>query len=266
MKRIQIKSIKNWKHQQGMTLIELLVAGVISLIAVSGMVAVMATTLGTTTQTIEMTRLTQDMRTSMQLITRELRRANYHSAFLSCYGNAACLVDNSLDTKIMPVTFGTNVTAGDCISFWYERPDTGPERTLTGRDKDDKPVPFEYLAAFRREQSDAGVGRLQMMTTRTTALANCTADAGWIDITDPEIIDVLTFVVDQDPNFPSIVEEINAALDTQTISKVRLRMTAKQTADASVPAWVQSQGAGGATRELTEFIKVRNHVVTLAAP
>jgi Tfp pilus assembly protein PilW len=257
MKRIQNKPIQSWKHQKGMTLIELLVAGVISLIAVSGMVAVMATTLGTTTQTIEMTRLTQDMRTSMQLITRELRRANYHPEFLKCYGNVACLSENALDTRILPVAVGTNVTAGDCVSFWYDRPDTDTDtdtvRTLVND--------LEYIAAFRREVSDAGVGRIQMMTRKTSALANCTADTDWVDITDPEIIDVLSFVVDQDPSFPSIVENMNTAGDTQSISKLRLTMNAKQTVDASVPIWVQNQPG---TRSLTEFVKVRNHVVTPA--
>ncbi len=254
MKRIQNKPIQSWKHQKGMTLIELLVAGVISLIAVSGMVAVMATTLGTTTQTIEMTRLTQDMRTSMQLITRELRRANYHPEFLKCYGNVSCLIDNALDTRILPVAVGTNVTAGDCVSFWYDRPDTdGTVRTLVNN--------LEYIAAFRREQSNAGVGRIQMMTRKTSALANCTADADWVDITNPEVIDVLSFVVDQDPSFPSIVENMNAAGDTQSISKFRLTMTAKQAVDASVPIWVQNQLG---TRSLTDFVKVRNHVVTPA--
>ena len=52
----------NRQRQKGVTLIELLVAGVISLIAASGMVLVMASTLGTSSQTIQMARLTQEMR------------------------------------------------------------------------------------------------------------------------------------------------------------------------------------------------------------
>jgi len=46
MKMSHTKPIKALKLQKGMTLIELLVAGVVSLIAVSGMVLVMASTLG----------------------------------------------------------------------------------------------------------------------------------------------------------------------------------------------------------------------------
>ena len=97
MKMTRSMPIRSLKLQKGMTLIELLVAGVISLIAVSGMVLVMASTLGTATQTIEMTRLTHDMRTAMQIMTRELRRANYHPNWIACYGDTGCRKAISVD-------------------------------------------------------------------------------------------------------------------------------------------------------------------------
>ena len=59
-----------------MTLMEMLVAGMISLIALSAMVIVMANTLGTGSQTIQMARVSNEMRAAMQIMTRELRRAN----------------------------------------------------------------------------------------------------------------------------------------------------------------------------------------------
>ncbi len=91
MKTISKKQMKTWKRQGGMTLIELLVAGVISLIAATGMIIVMANTLGTGSKTIQMAKVTQEMRTAMQIMSRELRRANYHSTFMACYGNVDCL-------------------------------------------------------------------------------------------------------------------------------------------------------------------------------
>ena len=80
-----------WKRQKGMTLMELLVAGFISIIVSSGMVILMASTLGTGTQTIKMTKLSSEMRSAMQIMTRELRRANYHSTFFRCFGDQGCL-------------------------------------------------------------------------------------------------------------------------------------------------------------------------------
>ena len=76
-----------WHRQKGMTLMELLVAGFISIIVSSGMVILMASTLGTGTQTIKMTQLSEEMRSAMQIMTRELRRANYHSTYNLCFGN-----------------------------------------------------------------------------------------------------------------------------------------------------------------------------------
>jgi len=256
MKRKRIKQLKGLKHQQGVTLIELLIAGVISLIAVSGMILVMATTLGSTTQTIEMTRLTQEMRTGMQIMTRELRRANYHADFLQCYGNTECLGVGTLNVEgwIKPVTImdNTNAPGGttDCFWIWYDRPNA-------------LALASEYVAAFRRATTSDGVGMLQMTTTADEESDfNCSTVANWVDITDPNIIDVLSFTVDECVlNAESIRETVNTAGHGQYVGKIGLNITAKLTVDPSVVAWIQSQNGAGATRELDEFIKVRNNVV-----
>lgn len=257
MKTTRSRHIYGRKHQMGVTLIELLVAGVISLIAVSGMILVMATTLGTSTQTIEMVKLSQEMRTAMQIMTRELRRANYHPGFIGCYGNTGCLADMGIESQIAEISIGDSVADGDndCLWFWYDRPQTvgAPQIAVDG----------ESVAAFRRAVSGE-VGRIQMTTTRTTA-ASCTLSADWVDITDPNIIDVLSFtVINDDAAFPSITETINAVGDTQSVEKIGLTITAKLTADSSVPTWVQNLNSGGATRDLNAFVRVRNNVVTPA--
>jgi prepilin-type N-terminal cleavage/methylation domain-containing protein len=97
------KHRKGWKQQRGMTLIELMVAMVISLIASTAMILLMANTVGSSTQTIQMTRLTQEMRTAMQLITRDLRRANYHSNSANCFSDLNC-GDAAKITAIIPTT------------------------------------------------------------------------------------------------------------------------------------------------------------------
>lgn len=257
MKMSRTMPIRSLKLQKGMTLIELLVAGLISLIAVSGMVLVMASTLGTTTQTIEMTRLTHDMRTAMQIMTRELRRANYHSGWIECYGNPGCRTTLAIDSYIDSIQIGTSEDAGDCIWFWYDRPQLCPTTTCTPAQfaAAQDPVTEEPVAAFRRAVTD-GVGRLQMTTLRETA-ADCDDSADWVDITDPNVIDVESFAV---TNTDSILEDINAAGATLLTEKIGLTITAKLTGDASVPAWIQNNA--NATRQLTEFIKVRNNFTT----
>jgi len=244
-----------------MTLIELLVAGVVSLIAVSGMVLVMASTLGTTTQTIEMTRLTHDMRTAMQIMTRELRRANYHPNWIACYGNTGCRADLGITNQIDRIQIGDSVDTNDCLWFWYDRPQLCPTSSCTAAEflAAQTAVTGESVAAFRRAVTGT-VGRLQMTTTRTTAAA-CSSSSDWVDITDPNIIDVITFTVtNADPDLPSISEAINSAGDTQNVEKISLAITARLTADPSVPAWIQ--GNTGAERTMDEFVTVRNNITT----
>jgi Tfp pilus assembly protein PilW len=254
MKMTRKMPIKSPKLQRGMTLIELLVAGIVSLIAVSGMVLVMASTLGTSTQTIEMSRLNHEMRTAMQIMTRELRRANYHAGWIACYGNTDCRTDLGITDEIDAIQIGTSVTAGDCIWFWYDRPQICPTSTCTVAQlaAAQTAVTAETVSAFRRAVTD-GVGRLQMTTTRVTA-ASCGSSADWVDITDPNVMDVLEFTA---VNNESIVETINSAGVTLTTEKIGLTLTAKLTADASVPTWIKNNA--NATRQLNEFVKVRNN-------
>jgi len=275
MKMTRIIPMRSLKLQKGMTLVELLVAGTISLIAVSGMVLVMASTLGTTTQTIEMTHLTHDMRTAMQIMTRELRRANYHPTWLACYGNMGCRTELGITTQVNSINigntgFGTDPGSGtdDCVWFWYDRPQICPTASCDAAAllAAQTPIAGESVSAFRRAET-AGVGRLQMTTTRTVA-ASCSLSADWVDITDPNIIDVLAFFVTDadvlspvDLRLPSIEEDIGTAGAKQFVEKIGLRIRARLTFDPSVPAWIRGDNA---TRTMDEFIRVRNNITTAA--
>jgi len=253
--------------QKGVTLIELLVAGVISLIAASGMVLVMASTLGTGSQTIQMARLTQEMRTGMQIMSRELKRANYHSTYLSCYGKVDCLVTLGLTNEVGTIGITDNGDS-DCFWFWYDRLQScsspSPPCTPAQLEADQEPVTDEPVAAFRRTVVDGTtIGKLQMTTEVEDS--DCAADEDdedWVDITDPNIIDVLTFNVS---DAASYIEIFNADNDFQSVEKIALSMTAKLTVDPSVRSWIQTNT--NASRELTEFVSVRNNItIKFVAP
>jgi hypothetical protein len=244
-----------------MTLMELLIAAAISIIASSGMLMLMAYTLSTGTQTIQMSRLTQDMRTTMQIITRELRRANYHSGYIACYGFLGCLGSGTggldIDDKISPIQFGISEVADDCLWFWYHRPD----ETL-----DTSPV-----AAFRRVIDpgfgDGTIGIIQMIAAvdplnEQYSTPDCGvnySDVDWVDITDPRVIDIVSFNISDNA---SIVEAITTAGDTQSIERIVLTMTARLSSENVVPTWIQANA--NATREIQEFITVRNYTTTAA--
>lgn len=234
--------------QQGVTLMEMLVGMVVGLIAVVGMVLVMANTLGTGNQTIQMTRVTQEMRAGMQIISRELRRANYHADFLACYDNVNCRSTLGIDSKVKEIGITDNGNS-DCFWFWYDRPQSGTQTAITA----------ETVAAFRRDTNASGIGSLQMTTT-TTSAPNCGNDSGWVDITDPDVIDVLSFNV-SDAN--SFNEQINDDGATQTVERITLSLTARLRQGDHVPTWLQATARE--TKTLEHYIVVRNNI-TAPAP
>lgn len=230
------------RHRQlGLSLMEMLVAAAISVVVATSMVILMANTLGTGTRTIEATRLGQEVRSAMQVMSRELRRANYHGNFMRCFGNVACR--NSLEggapgTSAANWVNTINITdAGnsDCIWFWYDRDSDG---TINS----DDPV-----SAFRRG-TVGGVGTLQMSTT-VTAAPGCNTATGWVDISDPQVIDVIAFNADDSTSF---TDTLNSAGATQGVEKIELSITARLVSDNTVQ------------RTIVDHVKVRNDVLTPA--
>ena len=69
-------NIRRLKWQKGASLMEVLVAMSISLVVTASMVALMANSLGSTARIIKMTKLTDDMRIALQMMTRDVRRSS----------------------------------------------------------------------------------------------------------------------------------------------------------------------------------------------
>lgn len=218
--------------QSGVTLIELMIAMSISLVVSLAMVTLMANTLGTSTRTIGMAKLSAELRAAMQIMSRDVRRANYHANFAKCFGNLDCRVtldDNDGDASayIKSIT----VQNGNCFFYWFDRDSDGD---IT--DDDD-------VGAFRRAVVD-GVGVIQMTTTRNTA-PSCTAGNYWSAITDPKLIDVTAFQVNNALSYTDTITGDNA---TQTIDKINMSITAELIVDASI------------TRTIRNLIRVRNDI------
>jgi type II secretory pathway pseudopilin PulG len=250
-----------WKRQKGMTLMELLVAGFISIIVSSGMVILMASTLGTGTQTIKMTQLSGELRAAMQIMTRELRRSSYHSTFTTCFGDLDCLSTLGIDTEVSEI----NINAGgDCFWFWYDRPQRCPTSTCTIDQlaAAQTAIDAETVAAFRRMVNDDGTGIIQMAVTTDTSIScgDDLTDSDWADITNSNLIDVEAFNVDDAvTGFESYLLTINGS---QSIERIGITMTGRLLAsDASLPTWMQD----GSVLPLTirDFIRVRNDIPSL---
>ena len=78
------------QYQAGASLMEVLIAMSISLVVTAAMIAMMANSLGTTARIVKMTKLADDLRVTMQMMTRDVRRSSYNARSMFCYGNPDC--------------------------------------------------------------------------------------------------------------------------------------------------------------------------------
>lgn len=232
-------------RQRGMTLMELLVAGVISIVASASMLGLMANTLGTGTKTIKMTRLSQEMRSAMQIMTRELRRANYHGTYAACFGDDDCVGTLGISGAVKNISIQGG-SGGSCFWFWYDRPQNGGTEVA---------VTSEQVAAFRRVTNGNGVGSIEMSVIGT-GTPNCSiASTAWQPITDPDVYDITAFAVTNTDSFTSTITSAGA---TMAVERIGISMTGSLVDDASIPAWMA--GSDVPSVELQDFIRVRNDI------
>ena len=110
-----------WAKQSGTSLMEVLVAMSISLVVSASMLALMSNSLANTTRIIQMTKLTDDLRIALLLMSRDLRRTSYSAEAVYCFGNPDCGTDGSVS---LPGDVTIN-DSNDCITFLLDRDHDG---------------------------------------------------------------------------------------------------------------------------------------------
>lgn len=219
------------KRPAGFTLIEMLIAIAIGLVTVLAMAQLMSNTLGTSTRTVKMTSLTQQLRSSLQLMSRDVRRASYSSDAILCYANIDCYSDGSLS---LPGDIQFNADA-NCFTFQHDRNHDGSATN-------------DGAGAFRLIQSN-GVGVLEMWTGN--AAVDCASDSNdWLAITDPDIVNVYLFEVNDDASYSEVIDVDGGGSDIlQKVRKVRMRLGGRLVFDPQI------------LRIIEETIRVRNDLV-----
>lgn len=163
------------RRQHGVGLVELLISAAIGLFLLAGLTDFLGRSLTSSGRNFQDARLTQDLNTAMELMTRELRRAGYSSA---AQGPAA-----AAQAPANPFTQETVVGAGDgginlatdgCVLYAYDAPAT-ENGTLDGAER----------LGFRLQ-----AGTVQAGTSATTCAAGT-----WQAVTDPALSEIteLTF-------------------------------------------------------------------------
>lgn len=227
----------NARRQAGFTLIELLVSLAVSLIAVSGMLLVMSNTVGSTAQVIEATRTSSELRTALQLISREVRRANFNENFIRCIGvgdqNCAFVSDE----------LAFDATAGSaCMTYGYRR--------------------YDYAAGSWPADDtirERGALRLNSGTLELNADGDCDTVGGWERVSDPNVVRITEFnIVDAEgDNLLSHEQTVSANL-SQRVRKFRVRLSGYSCRLGDVAT---CPAANRVVRQVETTVRVRNDLI-----
>lgn len=225
------KGISNFNHVHGFSLVELLVSTTLSILVSTTMLLLAMSTLNTTGRIIKMTRLTDDLRITMQMMSRDVRRSNYTENSVHCFANPDCATDGSITAAGDLIVNDT----GDCLVFHLERSDSGGGSPLSS-------------GGFRRVLSN-GVGVIQMWTGSGLADCESSNNPAWVNVTDPDHLSITNFQIDDGLSYSEVVYDDGSGNQfSQRVRKLRMSIGGELVVDANV------------RREIRDVIKLRNNL------
>ena len=225
---------------RGFTIIELMISMVIMLIVAVATVQIAANVFQSNTQSIHMIQLSQEMRSTIQLISRDIRRAGYN--------------DDALAGFLSTQAIGSGVTMGsvnpygdiDCLQVQYDELD-GSARNTVYRARSyaisNGVVSSEVSAVFDSSE----VGAISAHFSDTTTCASSLTDSGWINISDPLLTDVagLGFILND--QLTDIAENMSNGNTIQVgVEEVNITISASLRSNNAV------------TRSITNEVQIRN--------
>ena len=148
------------------SLIELMIALTAGIIIIGAVSMFTVATMRSYSENILSTLLTQELRTSMNLVVRELRRAGHDSTSVT-----RVLTDGTAST------FGNLEVETECIVYEYDRQVSGAGPDAT---------------EMRGLRWNTTTDTLQI--NATSASIDCAANDGWEDITNPQTVRITNFV------------------------------------------------------------------------
>jgi prepilin-type N-terminal cleavage/methylation domain-containing protein len=222
--------MKSKTRQPGFSLIELMIALVAGLIVVGALLTFTVASVRANAQTVQATRLTQDLRTTMSLLVRELRRAGHDRTAESRVGTS---------TNSSRFTGLTVSPDGDCVVLAYSRLDHSDATPRAGE-----------WRAFRRVEI-GGVGVVQANFQSNPPV--CGSNDGWVEVTNPRQVNITALNFDATAS-NSIIAGLPVGIDSIGIRQVALTLSASLVSDPVV------------VRTVTEAVRVRADEVVFTPP
>jgi len=207
----------------GFSLVELMIAMAMMLMVTMVTVKIEANVFRTNTESIRMIQLSQEMRSAIQLVTRDIRRSGYNDDSLA----------NFLSTR--PISSGVTMgpldanSVANCLQIRYE--------DLDGNTKN---------VVYRLRIINA-VGRVSANFGADTTCDTAVADAAWVDISDPIQTHVLALEFVMEDHLTDITENPSTGNTIQVgVEQISITINARLRTNTSV------------SRSITNEVKLRN--------
>lgn len=211
-------------RQTGFSLIELMISIVVGLIVIVGVLGVFGSAIKSHSDNLRMTRLNQELRTVMNMMVRDIRRAGFNGDAQLALGPTAG------NTNLFSDPAGTNLnltpgTPASCVTFAYDSNGNGILEIGAGTTPDER---YGY-------RLDAVADAVEMRQLG----AACSATSNWVNITDENTIEIvalganpaLQFTV---TNTPVDIDGSGTTTSTMTIRNVGIILSGRLKSDPSV--------------------------------
>jgi Tfp pilus assembly protein PilW len=231
--------IRSLPKQGGFSLAELMIALVAGLVVSGAVLSFFLSSMKSNGEFVQSTRLTQELRNSLNLITQDLERAGYDQDSLSYLASGGATPFTKIKLEV----------ANSCVIYAYDRAGAGigtlelsngevrAFRRATGQNQDGRTVGvIEYAVS-------AGTNR----PTCTAAGADytkyppaCNATTGWCPLSDPSVLDITTLT------FTDNRSDVGVAPNRVQLRRIGVDLTG------------QIAGTTGATRNMVASVRVRS--------
>ncbi|WP_432696816.1 PilW family protein [Marinobacterium sp. YM272] len=213
------------KKQSGFSLIELMIALLLGLIVTGIAISMYVSTLGITRQTVTTMRLNQELRTTMDMMVRDIRRSGYWAAASLAGSPYEDAVAGGLPVNLFDdftATAPTTASAATCVVLAYDYDGLGASD-------------INKLIGYRLKDDAVEV---LWKTSVITSGADCTGVSNWQNLTD-ENSTVITGLVFEP--LPSAASFASAAARS-----IKITLTGQSATDARL------------VKQLVEEVRVRN--------
>ena len=224
------------RKNNGFSTMELMVSMTIGLVVTAAMVALMSNSMQNTSRIVKMNKLSEELRNTMMLMSRDLRRSSYSANAIYCYGNPSCNTMGSVGTAGYVLLPGDITISDDnsCLTFNLDRDHDG-DATEDG------------AGGFRRVVSD-GVGQLEIWIGDNNPDCD-SSHANWAAMSDTNQIDITSFSVTDNLSYNEVLvaDSDGTPTTTQKVRRILMVMDGQLVNDT------------GITRTIENTIKVRNN-------